>query len=34
MKNALHIYPEIERNPLLHLGITEPLRLGIADIMK
>lgn len=30
----MHIYPEIEKNPLLHLGITEPVRLGIADIME
>jgi len=30
----MHIYPEIEKNPLLHLGITEPLRLGIASIIE
>jgi len=30
----MHIYPEIEKNPLLHLGITEPLRLGIANIIE
>lgn len=34
MRNDMHIYPEIERNPLLHLGITEPLRLGIANIIE
>lgn len=30
----MHIYPEIEKNPLLHLGITEPVRLGIANIIE
>lgn len=30
----MHIYSEIEKNPLLHLGVTEPLRLGIANIIE
>lgn len=30
----MHIYPEIQKNPLLHLCITEPLRLGGARILK
>lgn len=30
----MHIYPEFEKNPLLHLGITEPVRLGLADIVE
>ena len=29
----MFIYPEIEKNPLLHLCITEPLRLGSAEII-
>jgi len=29
----MHIYPEIARNPLLHVGITEPLRTGRAEII-
>ena len=29
----MYIYPEIEKNPLLHLCITEPLRLGSAEII-
>lgn len=30
----MYVYPEIERNPLLHLNVTEPLRLGGAQILK
>lgn len=30
----MYIYPEINKNPLLHLGVTEPVRLGIADIIE
>lgn len=30
----MHIYPEIEKNPLLHLGITEPVRLGWTHIIE
>jgi len=30
----MHIYPEIQNNPLLHLCITEPLRLGRAEIIQ
>lgn len=29
----MFIYPAIEKNPLLHLCITEPLRLGSAEIL-
>lgn len=29
----MHRYPEISQNPLLHLCITEPLRLGKAEII-
>lgn len=30
----MYLYPEIERNPLLHLNITEPLRLGTARVLR
>ena len=30
----MFIYPDIERNPLLHVCITEPLRRGHADILR
>lgn len=29
----MYIYPAIEKNPLLHLCITEPVRLGSAEIL-
>ena len=30
----MHIYPKIDENPLLHLCITEPLRLGKSEIIR